>query len=160
MPRARTVSIDQVRETLPGAKGRFFTNKRGQKFVVFEKKHKFPRGNGIRVEFKLRKTRGSSLNDQLRGIKNSQERAEKAAGVKRGNGLFDNPLSGEPNVIGVKKIIRKQQVAKQIRQFKAGKRIKLSKKAQKKLLGIAKTKGARIPKGTDPQSVILLSQIG
>jgi hypothetical protein len=157
MPRAKTVSINEVQDRLRGSRGRYFTNKRGQKFVVFEKKHKFPRGHGIRVQFK-RKSSGS-LTDQLREIKRNQERAEKQAGVKKGNGLFDNPLSSEPQVIGVQRVIRKQQIARQLKAFKAGKRIKLSKKAQKRLLGVAKQKGARIPRGTDPQSIILLSQL-
>jgi len=162
MPRARTVSINEVQQRLgANAKARYFTNKRGQKFVIFEKKHPFPRGNGVRLEFK-RKSVGN-LTDELRGIKRRQEKAEKAAGVKRGNGLFDNPLSSEPNVVGVKRIIRKQQIAKQLRLHQAGKipTHKLSKKAQARVFGIAKRQGAKIPKGIDPADVqFLAAQIG
>ncbi len=98
------------------------TNKKGQKFVIgVAKKNPFPRGNGVRFLFK----RGSAsfLTGNLNLIKKNQERAEKRAKVKRGNGLFDDPLSGRPSVVGVVKIIRKKQLAAKLR-----KNIKLSKK--------------------------------
>lgn len=98
------------------------TNKKGQKFVIgVAQKNPYPRGRGVRFEFK----RGSGvlLDGNLKSIKRNQEIAEKAAKVKRGNGLFDNPLSSRPRVIGVKRIIRKKQIAAKLRQ-----RIPLSKK--------------------------------
>jgi len=157
MPRARTVSIDEISQRLPNARGRYFTNKRGQKFIVFERKHKFPRGNGIRLQFKLRKTSGGSLTDELRSIKVHQERAEKLANVKRGNGLFDNPLQSQPNVIGVVRIIRKKQVGRLLKLQQQGK--KLTRTQQRRLFNLAKKKGAKVPRGTDPDTVVLLSQL-
>ena len=154
MPRSRTISLSEVHGRLGGdAKARYLTNKRGQKFIIFEKKHPFPRGKGVRLEFKRKSA--TNLTDELRSIKIRQEKAEKAAGIKRGNGLFDNPLSNEPNVIGVKRIIRKQQIAKQIRLHQAGKipTHRLSKKAQERFFGLAKRKGAKIPKGTRPDQL-------
>jgi hypothetical protein len=161
MPRARTVTISEVQDRLGGnTKARFFTTKRGQKAVIFEKKHPFPRGKGVRLEFK-RKSAGN-LTDELRTIKRRQEKAERLAGVKRGNGLFDNPLSGDPNVIGVKRIIRKQQVAKQVRLHKAGKIPihRLSKKAQARVLGLAKKQGAKIPKGVNAADILFITAQG
>lgn len=164
MPRARTVSIDEVRNQLgENAKARWYTTSRGQKYVLFERKHKFPRGNGIRLQFKLRKSRGQSLTDDLRGIKRSQERAEKQANVKRGNGLFDNPLSSRPTVIGVVRVIRKKQVGRLLRLQQQGK--KLTRSQQRRLFNLAKKKGAtnqsgaKLPKGTDPQTLIFLSRL-
>ncbi len=98
------------------------TNRKGQKFVIgVAQKNPYPRGKGVRFEFK----RGSAsfLTGNLATIKRNQEIAEKRAKVKRGNGLFDNPLSVSPRVIGVKRIIRKKQIAAKLRQ-----NIKLSKK--------------------------------
>lgn len=158
MPRARTISLNEVQDRIGGnAKARYLTNKRGQKFIIFEKKHPFPRGKGVRLSFK-RKSAGN-LTDELRTIKRRQEKAEKAAGVKRGNGLFDNPLSSDPNVIGVVKVIRKQQIAKQVRLHQAGKipTHKLSKKAQARVFGLAKRQGAKIPRGVDPADVQFLA---
>ncbi len=124
----------------PNAKGVFRTTRKGQKvFIAFEKKHKFPQGKGIRVTFGRKK--GSEVTGQLHSIKRAQERAEKKQGIKRGVGLFDNPLSSSPNVIGVRRVVRKTQLETQIKKFQQGKIKKLSKSA---LLKVQKRKGSRV----------------
>ena len=49
------------------------------------------------------------LTPELQRIKARQTRAERKAGVRVGNGLFDDPLSSNPKVIGVVKVQRKRQ---------------------------------------------------
>lgn len=137
MPRAPSITAAEFGARNPQAKGRYFTNKRGQKvYVAYEKKHKFPQGRGIRVDFK-RKTPAGILTNELLRIKRNQERAERRAKIKKGIGLFDNPLSDNLKVIGVKRVVRKQQVEAQIRKFRQaqqqGRTIKLSKKARARL---------------------------
>jgi len=129
MPRPQKITAAEFGAKNPTAKGVFRTDKRGVKvFIAFEKKHKFPQGKGVRVTFGRGSTSGN-LTDELRNIKRNQERAEKRVKIKKGIGLFDNPLSPEPRVVGVKRIVRKQQLAAQIRKFQSGKSKKLSKKA-------------------------------
>lgn len=131
MPRSPKVSAAEFAQRVPQAKGSWRTSKKGQKFIIFEKKHKYPQGHGIRLEYK--RGAGGLLTGQLASIKRAQERAERQAGVKKGIGLFDNPLSATPRVIGVKRIVRKTQLKAQIRKFQQGKRVKLSKKALERL---------------------------
>jgi len=129
MPRPQKITAAEFGARNPQAKGVFRTDKRGVRvFIAFEKKHKFPQGKGIRVTFG-RSTTSGNLTNELRNIKRNQERAEKKVKIKKGIGLFDNPLSPQPQVVGVKRIVRKQQLAAQIRRFQQGKSKKISKKA-------------------------------
>ena len=159
MPRAPKLSAEEFARRSPGAKGIYRTSKKGQKFfIAFEKKHKYPQGRGIRVQF----GRGisGSLTSELASIKRAQERAERQAKIKKGIGLFDNPLSSEPRVIGVKRIVRKAQVKAQIRRYQQGlvqgKRIKLSKKALERLQrrgGSSSSRSRLLESGTIVKSV-------
>lgn len=118
MPRAPRITAAEFGKRNPQAKGVFRTGKGGQKFfIAFEKKHRFPQGKGVRVTFG--RGTGGNLTNELRNIKRNQERAERKVKIKKGIGLFDNPLSNQPNVIGVKRVVRKKQVAAQIRKAKA-----------------------------------------
>lgn len=128
----RKITAEEFGKRNPQAKGVFRTTKKGQKvFIAFEKKHKFPQGKGIRVIFGRKK--GSDVSGELHSIKRSQERAERQAGIKRGVGLFDNPLAPNPKVVGVRRIVRKTQLETQIKKFQQGKIKKLSKSALQKV---------------------------
>ncbi len=135
----RKITAEEFGKRNPQAKGVFRTTKKGQKvFIAFEKKHKFPQGKGIRVSFGRKK--GIEITDELRSIKKAQERAERKDGIKRGVGLFDNPLSPNPRVVGVRRVVRKTQLETQIKKFQQGKIKKLSKSALQK---VQRRKGGR-----------------
>jgi len=161
MPRPQKITAAEFGQRNPQAKGVFRTDKRGVRiFIASEKKHKFPQGKGIRVTF----GRGSSvgnLTNELRSIKKNQEKAEKKVRIKKGIGLFDNPLSPQPQVVGVKRIVRKQQLAAQIRRFKQGKTKILTKKALRKFEGRkggdGSIKGVVQQQGKNPRDVVLLA---
>lgn len=160
MPRAPRITAGEFGQRNPQAKGVFRTSKKGQKFfIAFEKKHKFPQGKGVRVTFGRGST--SNLTNELRSVKRNQERSEKQAKIKKGIGLFDNPLSQSPKVIGVKRIVRKQQLQAQIRRFQQGRSKKISKKALAKLQrrkgGKGSIQGVIQQKGKNPRDVVLLA---
>jgi len=151
MPRAPRITAGEFARRNPEAKGIFRTDRRGVKiFIAFEKKHPFPQGKGIRVSFG-RGTR-ENLTDQLRLIKRNQEKAERKVKVKKGIGLFDNPLANSPNVVGVKRIVRKKQLESQIRRYEQGKSKKISSRALDKLRrrkgGKGSIKGVLVQKGS------------
>ncbi|GEM_PF-6907359 len=136
----RSITAAEFGARNPQAKGVFRTTKKGQKiFIAFEKKHKFPQGNGIRILFGRKK--GSDITGELISIKRAQERAERKEGIKRGVGLFDNPLASNPKVVGVRRIVRKTQLETQIKKFQQGKIRKLSKSA---LLKVQRRGGGKI----------------
>ncbi len=136
----RKITAEEFAQINPRAKGNWRTTKKGQKvFIAFDKKHKLPQGKGIRVTFGRKK--GADVSSELLSIKRSQERAERKAGIKRGVGLFDNPLSSNPKAIGVRRIVRKTQLETQIKKFQQGKIKKLSKSA---LLKVQRRKGNRV----------------
>jgi len=125
MARPRVISADEAARIFPQNRYIWRTNKRGQAILVsVSKKHKFARGKGIRMEFKRR----SQLTGSLSNVKGNQQRAEKLAGVKRGTGLFDDPLSSTPTVIGVTRVVRKPQLKRLLRQQAAGKNVKIPKR--------------------------------
>lgn len=161
MPRPQKITAAEFGARNPQAKGIFFTDKRGvRRFIASEKKHKFPQGKGIRVTFGRGST-GGNLTNELKNIKRNQERAEKKVRIKRGIGLFDNPLSPQPQVVGVKRIVRKQQLAAQIRRFQQGKSKKISKKAlakfERRKGGQGSIKGVVQQQGKNPRDVVLLA---
>ncbi len=132
MPRAPRITPEEFSRLAGGqAKGIYRTNKKGQPiYISYGKLHPLPRGRGSRLLYK----RGARLNPRLADIKRAQEKAEKNRGIKKGTGLFEDPLSPNPKVIGVTRIVRKQQLAAQLRKYRAtGGRSKLSKKAQARL---------------------------
>jgi len=160
MPRAPKITAGEFGQRNPQAKGVFRTSKKGQKFfIAFEKKHRFPQGNGVRVTFGRGSNRGN-LSSELQQIKRNQERAERQAKIKKGIGLFDNPLSQTPKVVGVKRIVRKQQLAAQIKRVQQGKSKKISKRALAKLQrrkgGQGSIKGV-VQQGKNPRDVVLLA---
>jgi len=163
MPRAPKITAGEFGRRNPESKGTFKTLRSGQRvFISFEKKHPFPQGKGVRVTFG-RGTRGN-LTDQLRNIKRSQEKAERKARVKKGIGLFDNPLANTPNVVGVKRIVRKKQLEGEIRRYQSGKSKKISSKALAKLRrrkdGKGSIKGVLVQKGQKGKSANELIILG
>jgi len=139
----RKITAGEFGRRNPNAKGVYRTTKKGQKiFIAVEKKHQFPQGKGIRVTFGRKK--GVLISGQLLSIKRAQERAERKKGIKRGVGLFDNPLAADPEVIGVRRIVRKTQLETQIKKFQQGKIRKLSKAAFDKVQRRTKAKGGRV----------------
>lgn len=143
----------------PQAKGVFRTTKKGQRiFIAFEKKHKFPQGKGIRLSFGRKK--GVQITDELRSIKKAQERSERKAGVKRGVGLFDNPLSSHPEVVGVRRIVRKSQLQSQIRRFERGETKKLSKRARVRAESLLRVKGRKGARGRGKVAGVIVKRAG
>jgi len=139
----RKITAEEFAQLNPRAKGNWRTTKKGQKvFIAFDKKHKFPQGKGIRVTFGRK--RGVDISGELLSIKRAQERAERKEGIKRGVGLFDNPLATTPEVIGVRRIVRKTQLETQIKKYQQGKIRKLSKAAFDKVQRRTKASGGRI----------------
>lgn len=67
----------------------------------------FQQGRGVRLQVRYyRDIRGNS---RLVKIKQNQIRAERKADVRVGTGLFDDPLSDNPKVIGVVRPARRKQ---------------------------------------------------
>jgi hypothetical protein len=93
----------------------------------------FPQGKGVRLLYRFNSSLRSNSKNVL--IKNRQAKAERAVGVRVGNGLFDDIFSAEPKVIGVVTPQRKKQ-----QNPASGKKIKLRKGGKK----------GKAPKGSDP----------
>lgn len=118
------------------ANGQKILVKKGTKFRK-AKRTDLPQGHGSRLH--LRYWKYVAPHAELVRIKRMQERAERRAGVRVGNGLFDNPLSPNPRIIGVVKPERKRQ-----QHPKSGKRVYVRKKDRIKMMQAGGSRASRL----------------